>query len=118
MMIERNGVVFFSDDHDYKNHAAYKELNKVSLGDVKFPSGFFLVDDGGKTFVVPATEDDRRMMILKAFPDTPEDAILSFCVVYDGGCRGNCAGLLPHRRCMRGCDESRRQYACACVIIE
>jgi hypothetical protein len=118
MMIEQNGVVFFSDDKDYKNHAAYRELSKVSLGDVKFPTGFFLVEEDGKTFVVPASEEDRRKMILKAFPDTSEEAIRSFCVLYEGGCRGNCAGLVPRRKCMRGFDESRRQYACACVSIE
>src|SRR5262245_29422666 len=118
MIIKRNGVVFFSENQDYKDHACYKKLSKVSLGDVKFPTGFFLVDEGGKTVVVPASEEDRRKMILKAFPDMPDDAIRAFCSTGDVGCRGNCAGLLPHRRCMLGCDESRRQYCCACVIIE
>ena len=117
-MIEQNGVVFFSDDKDYKNHAAYRELSKVSLGDVKFPTGFFLVEEDGKTFVVPASEEDRRKMILKAFPDTPEEAIRSACGMRNGRCSGSCAGLKPHRKCMPGADESNRQFACACVIIE
>jgi hypothetical protein len=118
MIIERNGVVFFSENQDYKNHAAYKELSKVSLGDVRFPSGFFLVDEGGKTFVVPASEEDRRKMILKAFPDTPEAAFVGSCDHRDTGCVGGCAGLKPHRKCMRGFEEARRFFACACIIIE
>jgi hypothetical protein len=116
MIIERNGVVFFSEDQDYKNHAAYRELSKVSLGDVKLPSGFFLVDEDGKTVVVPASEEDRRKMILKAFPDTSEEAIRTFCIVDGGRCRGDCSGMVPRHQCRRAYEESRRQYACACVV--
>jgi len=117
-MIERNGVVFFSDAEEYKDHPVGRILSKVSLGDVKRPSGFFLVEEGGKQYVIPASEEDRRRMILKAFPDMPEEALRAFCVLGFGGCTGNCAGLRPHRKCMQACDESRRQFACACLIIE
>src|SRR5215471_18852957 len=118
MIIERNGVVFFSDKEDYKDHAAYKELSKVSLGDVRFPSGFFLVDEDGKTFVVPASAEDRRQMILKAFPDAPEAALTSLCYERDGHCIEGCAGLRPRHKCMPGFDGSRRQYGCARVGVE
>src|SRR5262245_10270342 len=100
MKIERNGVVFLSADEDQKKHTAFRELSKVSLGDVKLQWGFFLVDEGGKTIVVPASEEDRRKMILKAFPDTPEEAFRSYCVASNGGCVGNCAGQQPRRKCM------------------
>jgi hypothetical protein len=54
-------------------------VSKVSLGDVRFPSGYFLVDQDGKTFVLPASEGDRRKMILTAFPDTPEEVLAPSC---------------------------------------
>ena len=43
MAVERNGVVFFNSDEKYPDHPAFKALEGVSLGDVRFPFGFFLV---------------------------------------------------------------------------
>jgi hypothetical protein len=45
-VIERNGVSIFDMNEKNEDHRAFKELRKVSLGDVRFPFGFFLVDEG------------------------------------------------------------------------
>jgi hypothetical protein len=41
MSIERNDLVFFDLDEKDSNHPAFKALEGVSLGDVRFPFGFF-----------------------------------------------------------------------------
>src|ERR1700752_3440295 len=69
MIKERNGVTFFESKDDYADHPAFKALSTVSLGDVRFPFGFFLVEEEGKTFVVPGTQEDHRKTLVKVFPD-------------------------------------------------
>jgi hypothetical protein len=41
MAMERNGIVFFDLTEKYDDHPAFKALKEVSLGDVRFPFGFF-----------------------------------------------------------------------------
>src|SRR5262245_60271174 len=107
MMIERNGVVLFPPDEDFTAHKAFRALSTVSLGDVKFTFGFFLVEENGKRYVVPATEEERRTMLLKAFPKITSEEVRAFCIQSGSGCEGNCSGLKPHRRCMRVYEDLR-----------
>jgi hypothetical protein len=44
MAMERNGVVFFDPTAKNDDHPAFKALKAVSLGDVRFPFGFFLIE--------------------------------------------------------------------------
>jgi hypothetical protein len=94
-------------------------LSAVSLGDVRFPFGFFLVEEGGKLHVVPATQDDRRKTLLKANPDIRPEAFSESCFPnpYDTECHGGCGKLPPIYRCMRFYDESTGHYGCACMDI-
>jgi hypothetical protein len=119
MSKEYNGVIVFAADE--KDGPAFKELRKVSLGDVRFPFGFFLVDEAGKTVVIPATEEDRRNTLLKAFPDMRPEVAAAVCDFdSDGGCRGSCSGaggFPQHFECLKVHDPSERFYGCACIDI-
>ena len=119
MSKECNGVTFFEPNEKDMDHRAFKELRNVSLGDVRFPFGFFLVEEGGKTVVIPGTEEDRRKTLLKAFPDISPEAAVQNCHPnpFDTGCHGGCGQMSPGFRCMRMYDESRRYRACGCVDI-
>jgi hypothetical protein len=122
MIIERNGVVFFPTDEDYSDHPAFQALKSVSLGDVRLPNGFFLKEEQGKQYVLPATREEREAMILKAFPHTSREALDSFCLPSlsdDHKCDNiECFKLKPHHICMKGFDGAVHQYGCACVLIE
>ena len=87
------------------------------MGDVRFPFGFFLVRDKGKTIVVPGTEEDRRKRLLTAFPDIPPEALRVTChpSVWHERCEGGCGGLPFTYKCMRIYDDPAHYYACACV---
>ena len=117
MSKECNGVTFFELNEKDKDHRAFKELSKVSLGDVRFPFGFFLVEDGGKTVVIPGTEEDRRKTLLKAFPDINPETFSQGCHPNSSGngCHGGCGKMSPGFRCMRIFDDSRRYHGCGCV---
>jgi len=41
MSKEYNGVTFFAPGEKETDHPAFQKLSKVSLGDVRFPFGFF-----------------------------------------------------------------------------
>jgi len=96
---------------------ALKDLQKVSLGDVRFPFGFFLVDEGNKTYVIPGTLEDRRETLRKAFPNIHPLSVFAGCFPNsDGpGCHGGCGGFPAGYRCMRMVDDNRRYYSCGCV---
>jgi hypothetical protein len=118
MINERNGVTFFEAKQDYADHRALKALDGVSLGDVRFPFGFFLVDEGGKKVVVPGTQEDHRKMLLRAFPDIdPKAFTLGHCNPDSQGlgCHGGCSGFPSGYFCMRALEEDIGYYGCACV---
>jgi hypothetical protein len=118
MIKERNGVIFFGSKEDYANHRALQALNGVSLGDVRFPFGFFLVEEDGKTVVLPGKQDDHKKMLLKAFPDIDPKAFTQGACNPDPdgpGCHGGCSGFPAGYFCMRAIDEDIRYYGCACV---
>ena len=122
MMRERNGVLFFPIDEDFKDHPAFKALQSVSLGDVRLPDGFFLREENGKKYVIPATKEERRAMLRKAFPNMTPEAFDAFCLpsVFDfRRCEdnGECHQLKPRHRCERGFDPENHQYFCACNEI-
>ena len=119
MSKEYNGVTFFAADE--KEGPAFEKLRKVSLGDVRFPFGFFLVEDGGKTIVIPATEADRRKTLLKAFPELRPEVAAAVCDFdFDRKCRGDCSeagGFPQHFVCLRMHDPDHFYYGCGCVDI-
>jgi hypothetical protein len=117
MIVERNGVTIFEPNEKDKSHRAFKELSKVSLGDVRFPFGFFLIDEGGKTYVLPGTEEDRRKTLLRAFPNIDPEAFSQGCHPnpFDTGCHGGCGKMSPGFRCRRLFEEDRRFFGCGCV---
>jgi hypothetical protein len=117
---ESNGIAIFKPEEYYPDHPAFRELGTISLGKVRFPFGFFIVDEDGDRYVRPATEAERMELLLKVFPDGPsETASSSFCYFKDLGCGDTlCHTLRPHHACFRGYDESHRQYACWCELIE
>jgi hypothetical protein len=119
MSKEYNGVTFFAPGEKDMNHPAFKELNKVSLGDVRFPFGLFLVEEGGKTVVIPATEQDRRKILLKAFPHLKLQDIPPACDLEGGDrCFGACPQHFPaHFKCLKMFDPRERFFGCACVDI-
>jgi len=112
-----NGVTFFEPNEKHVDHRAFKELSTVSLGDVRFPFGFFLVEEAGKTVVIPGTEEDRRKTLLKAFPDINPEALSQNCNPNPSGmgCHGGCGKMSAGFRCVRMYDENHRYHACGCV---
>jgi hypothetical protein len=113
MSKDYNGVTFFEPNEKDMDHPAFKQLRKVSLGDVLFPFGFFLVEDGGKTVVIPGTEQDHRKTMLKAFPDRHEH--FESCRNTSGGrCIGACSGGDTFR-CFQLSDQSVGYYGCVCM---
>jgi len=120
MIVERNGIVIFTAKERYEDHPAVRALEGVSLGDVRFPFGFFLVEDNGKKVVIPGTAEDRRQRLLTAFPDILPEALAVTCDVHLSSdwnevCSGACPSSLY--RCERLYDDSSHYYACGCVPI-
>ena len=117
MPITRNGVEFFATDEDAADHPATRLLATVSLGDVHFPYGFFIREEDGKPFVLPATEEQWLDMLGKAFPERARDSWENRCRTGSGGrCTGRCRGL--SEICMRGFESEHVQFACACIRPE
>jgi hypothetical protein len=116
MAIERNGVVVFEMDEKPGDHPAFKALEGVNLGDVRFPFGFFLRWEDGKRVVIPATEQERRETILKAFPAILPEALRVSCraTVWHERCQGGCGELPPGYFCVRIYDP-RHFFTCGCV---
>ena len=120
MIKERNGVTFFESKEDYADHPAFKALKAVSLGDVRFPFGFFLVKEGGKSHVVPGTQEDHRRMLRRAFPHIDPLALESGPCTPDSsgpGCHGGCPGFPTGYVCMRASEDDLGYYGCACIPI-
>src|SRR5215207_693728 len=107
MIVERTGITVFTTNEKYDDHPAFKSLEGVSLGDVRFPFGFFLVEENGKKFVVPATVEDRRKRLLTAFPDIHPEALSESCnpSVWHERCEGGCGKLPSTYMCMRIYDD-------------
>lgn len=115
-MYEKNGVAHFKPGETEPDHLAFQALAKVSLGDVRFPWGFFIVTEEGGSHVVPATEADHTALLAKIFPgETPIG--LGRCGYLGGDCLGSCDA--PYYVCAKLFIETnpgvRYQYACACV---
>jgi hypothetical protein len=118
MIVERNGIVIFTSEEGYKDHPAVKALEGVSLGDVRFPYGFFLVENNGKRVVIPGTAEDRRQRLLTAFPEIQPEALTATCDLHYTGTGYLCQGACPHLyKCLRLYDDLTRYYACACQPI-
>jgi hypothetical protein len=113
MSINRNGIEFFTPDEDASDHPAFRLLDTVTLGDVRFPFGFFIVEEDGEKFVLPATAEQRINMLSKAFPDQPRSSWENACRSGVGSsCKGECdIGEI----CSRGFDSEVVQYGCACI---
>ena len=92
VITERNGLLVFPRGEDHSAHPAVKALKSVSLGDVRFPHGFFLVEADGQWYVTPASEDDRLTRLRKGFPDLSEDLLRRLCQAASGfgSCKGDC----------------------------
>jgi hypothetical protein len=117
-MFEKNGVTFFPRGGDYRDHPAFVALRSVSLGDVRFPWGFFLVHENGKTYVSPATEQDHRRVLLQAFPDLPEEALSQSCRLVTTDEHLHCGGTCkagPEYDCVRHVAGGN-YYGCGCII--
>lgn len=115
MAEERNGVIVFAAEEDFSAHPAVEALSTVSLGDVRFPFGFFLVDgDNGKRHVVPATEDDRMKVLLRAYSEISQVALRSACSHSRQGCDGGCPRF---HTCRKLYHDATRYYGCACIDI-
>jgi hypothetical protein len=120
MAMERNGIVFFNLTEKYDDHPAFKALKQVSLGDVRFPFGFFLVEEDGKKHVIPGTKEDLVKRLLIAFPDYPTPSLTTpNCSVnaFEDGCEGGCEELGITFICRRIYHDPFQYYACACVDI-
>jgi hypothetical protein len=117
MSYEKNGVTFFDDGEKDSNHRAFKELSKVSLGDVRFPFGFFLAEENGKTIVIPATMEDRQKTLLRAFPNIDQRSFSQNCFSnpFDTGCHGGCGKMSLGYQCRRMFEGERRFFGCGCV---
>lgn len=117
MSIISNGVEFFTEDEEASDNAAFRTLETVELGDVRFPYGFFIVDEDGERYVLPATAEQRLDMLAKAFPDRPRDSWEDTCRNGIGKrCRGECRRIGEF--CLRGFDSEVIQFACACIRVE
>jgi hypothetical protein len=119
MAIERNGIVFFDlDEKDY-NHPAFKALQGVSLGDVRFPFGFFLHEENGKKYVLPGTKDDLLKRLRTVFPDYPAQSLTGSCTAsaFQERCEGGCGQMGVEFKCKRIYDDPFQFFACACVNI-
>ena len=119
MIVERNGIYVFTSNEDYKDHPAVMALEGVSLGDVRFPFGFFLVEQNGKTFVIPGTAQDRQKRLLTAFPNILPEALTATCERHlSPNWQEVCSGSCPRfYKCMRLYDDVSRYYTCGCVDI-
>lgn len=80
-------------------------------------SDFFLAEEGGKTIVIPATMEDRKKALLKAFPDIDQQAFGQNCFSnpFDTGCHGGCGGMSSGFQCRRLFEKERRFFGCGCV---
>jgi len=117
MAIERNGIVFFDlDEKDY-NHPAFKALQGVSLGDVRFPFGFFLHEENGKKYVLPGTKDDLLKRLRTVFPDYPAQSLTGSCTAsaFQERCEGGCGQMGVEFKCKRIYDDPSQFFACGCV---
>jgi hypothetical protein len=109
MPINRNGVEFFATDHP-----AFRLLETVSLGDVHFPFGFFIVEEDGERYVLPATAEQRIDMLSKAFPDKARDSFEDPCRNGPAdSCQGECNDIGSF--CSKGFDPEVIQFGCACI---
>lgn len=122
MPVERYGVTIL-DDAEAKDmsNAAVKAVSEVNLGDVRFPFGFFIKEDGGKKFVVPATLEDKMKVLRTAFsdyPDLPPDHESHSCNSHGGStCSGGCGKLPSGYMCRRVSHPASHFYGCACVDL-
>lgn len=114
MMTEQNGLMLFPADEDFSDHPVFNDLKSVSLGAVRFPYGFFVKEDDGEKYVIPATPEERASILLEAFPDmTDEDASSPGCGPYSSGrCLGGCSGF-PFR-CLKIFSSASGFYSCVC----
>ena len=93
MAMERNGVVFYDPTEKNEDHPAFKALKSVSLGDVRFPFGFFLIERNGERYVLPGTKDDLLKALLTAFPDYPTQSFSGGCGSIWDMCTGGCGDI-------------------------
>jgi hypothetical protein len=116
MITEHNGLMLFPIDEDFSEHPLFKDLQSVSLGDVRFPYGFFVKENGGARYVVPATPEERGSILLNAFPDmTLEQAQSEGCGSKTGAtCVNTCD--FPFR-CMRVVDQTSGWHGCFCKEV-
>ncbi|MEU6191493.1 hypothetical protein [Nocardia sp. NPDC047038] len=75
----------FEVGEDHPDHPAFRDLRSISLGDVRFPFGFFIVDEDGQRYVRPATEAEREELLFKVLPDGPSESVLDSdrCYLHD-----------------------------------
>ena len=75
---EIDGLFVFSDrDMQEKDHPAIQALKNVSLGDVKFPYGFRLATEDGKTIVWPLERQDYLDFMYRVNPNLDHDKLIA-----------------------------------------
>lgn len=111
MVTERNGLLVFPRGEDHSAHPAVRKLNGFSLGDVRFPHGFFLVEEDG-AYILPASAEDRIQRLQKAFPELTADALGQLCRHHHPGCAGECE---PPDECTPVSDPGDQWYGCVCL---
>jgi hypothetical protein len=120
MATTRNGVTFLDMNENWSEYPACKALKDVSLGDVRFPFGFFIVEENGKKQVIPGTKEDLLKTLRSAFSDYPTGSVAFSCLpdVFDRNrCKGGCRDFPSVYRCMKLVDEGNGFFGCACVDI-
>jgi hypothetical protein len=117
-MMEKNGITFFGLKQKYPDHPAFRDLQGISLGDVRFPFGFFVVEEKGKKIVIPGTRDDLTKRLLQAFPNYPV-ALIGIssgpCTKFQDACEGGCDHFPTTFECSQVWDDNNIFRACACV---
>ena len=114
-MTETNGLYLFPPGEDFSEHPVFRALKSVSLGDVRFPYGFFVKQDDGGKYVVPATPEERASILFNAFPDmTPEELRWQGCHQVSGNrCQGSCPG--GHGvLCFATYEPTSNYHGCVC----
>jgi hypothetical protein len=120
MPTERNGIVLFDLNEKYADHPVTRKLQGVDLGDVRFPFGFYVVEENGKKIVLPGTREDLVKHVLKAFPDYPKELFgligsTGVCRGSTDGCEGGCRGFPTGYACVRLGDPTDGFFGCDCV---
>ncbi|MGO8189393.1 hypothetical protein [Rhizobium leguminosarum] len=110
---EINGYFVFDMGEKAPDHPAILALQGISLGDVRMPYGFELMEENGKKYVVPLTQEQWEHILKAVNPDFDHHTMPNFCRFVDNE---NCSTL----GCTTSGYECRKltgngRYVCGCV---